>query len=61
MVGVDDCAVVEAVWAQPVEIVLADVCGGERQLAGVGKQRCKAGLERVQVAGDDRLRQRSVT
>jgi hypothetical protein len=61
LVGVDDGAVVEAVRAQPVEIVFADVCGRERQLAGVGKQRCKPGLERVQVAGDDRLRQRSVT
>jgi len=61
LVGVDDRAVLEAVRAQPVEIFLEDLGGSERQLAGVLEERREPRRELVVVAGDDRLRQRSVT
>jgi hypothetical protein len=61
LVGVDDGTVVEAVCAQPVEVVFGDVCRGERQLARVCEQRRQPSADIAEVAGDDRLRQRSVT
>jgi hypothetical protein len=47
--------------AQPLEVLLDDLGGSERQLAGVLEQRGQPRPESLDVSGDDRLRERSVT
>jgi hypothetical protein len=61
LVGVDDAPVVQPVGTEPVEVVLDDLCRRERQLGCVVEQRGEPRPELVDVAGDDRLRRRSVT
>jgi hypothetical protein len=61
LVRVDDRGVVEAVRAQPLEVCLEALGGSERQLAGVLEQRGEPRPEFLDVSGDDRLRERSVT
>jgi hypothetical protein len=61
LVRVDDRAVVESVRAQPLEVLLDDLRRCECQFAGVLEQRGEPRTVFLDVSGDDRLRQRSVT
>jgi hypothetical protein len=61
LVRVDDRAVVEPVRAQPLEVLLDDLRWCECQFAGVLEQRGEPRPVFLDVSGDDRLRQRSVT
>ncbi len=47
--------------AQPVEVLLGDLGRRDGELASVGAERGEPRSELVDVSGDDRLRQRSVT